>query len=603
MWNRILPVGVVVLALALGVPAWAANGGGGHTIIGDIALCVVAASVLGMAMKGLRQPLILGYILAGVVIGPEGFRLITDNQEIVTVSEIGLVLLLFMIGLEIDLRKMGAAGKLVWLPGLLQVPLCIGLALALFFLAEALGLSLGAGRFAILYTAVAVSLSSTMIVVKLLFDKMELDTLAGRITIGILVFQDLWAILALIVQPNLANPVLFDLVLTLMRGGLLVGVALLVSRNVLPYVFRASARLPELVLVLALGWCFLVALVAAHPRVGLSMEMGALIAGVSLATFPYNLEVIAKVVSIRDFFITVFFVALGMQIPMPNLSVVGVALVVAAVALSVRFIGVFGLLYAMRAGHRVSLLTTLNLAQVSEFSLVIVTMGVAHGHVGQDTLTYLIWVFAILAVLSTYLVTYSHAAQGMLSRVLRATGFRDLGGREDAEEAQEDRPLVLLGFYRIASAFLDEVRRQRPKLLSKLKVVDFNPEVREKLKTTDVACIYGDISHFDTLHHAQVEKARVVMCTIPDHVLKGTTNQRLLSLLRGMCPKAVLVMTAEGPAQALALYQAGADYVIQPSALAGVEVLNAAEQGLRGTLLRLRQDGLARLKGRNEVIA
>ena len=162
------------------------------------------------------------------------------------------------------------------------------------------------------------SLSSTLVVVKLLYDKFELDTLPGRITLGVLVIQDLWAVGMLAVQPNLENPDFFPLALSLLKGALLVVGALNISKYLLPYLFRAVAKAPELVLVSALAWCFFLAGIA--QAIGLSREMGALIAGVSLSTFPYNLDVMAKAVSIRDFFVTLFFVALGMQIPVPSLE-------------------------------------------------------------------------------------------------------------------------------------------------------------------------------------------------------------------------------------------------------------------------------------------
>jgi Kef-type K+ transport system membrane component KefB len=170
--------------------------------------------------------------------------------------------------------------------------------------------------------------------------------------------------------------------------------ALAAARYVLPRIFRPVAKVPELMLVVSLGWCFLLGLVAAHPSVGLSMEMGALIAGVAMATFPYNLDVIARVLSIRDFFITLFFVALGMQIPMPQVDVLVMAAVVGTVLVATRLAGVFGLLHLLGAGHWGSLLPTINLAQMSEFALVIVAIGVKLGHVGQESLTVVIWAFA-----------------------------------------------------------------------------------------------------------------------------------------------------------------------------------------------------------------
>lgn len=590
------------LAAGAPSPAFAASTSGGHSVIYNIALALVAASLFGLLARFLRQPLLLGYILAGVAIGPVGLGLIREHTDIVTISEIGLILLLFMIGLEIDLKKMMTAGRWVVVPGVLQVPLSAALAYAAFGWLEAGSLDLGGGSYARLYVALAVSLSSTMIVVKLLFDKMELDTLPGRITVGILVFQDLWAIIALAVQPNVDDPELGVLVRTFAMGALLVGVALLASRYVLPAIFRAVAQIPELLLVLSLGWCFLVSLVAAHPWVGLSMEMGALIAGVSLATFPYNLDVVAKAVSVRDFFITLFFVALGMQIPVPTLTMLGVALAVATVALLTRLAGVFAVLYAMRGGHRASLLATLNLSQVSEFSLVILALGIPLGHVGQDTLAIVLWVFSVLAVVSTYLVTYSHAIQSALSRGLSALGLRDLGEARETSSPRTRHPVVMLGFFRIAGAFLDEVARQHPHLLKQIKVIDFNPRVQERLEDLGVTCVYGDVGHPDTLQHAGVQDAQFVLSTVPDSFLKGTNNRKLVTVSRNLCPGAKLIAVAETVSQARELYDAGADYVLEVSHVAGDFLVAVLEGGLLGELPRFRDSSVHGLQQRRELV-
>lgn len=574
---------------------------GGHALIGNIAVAITAAAGMGLLMKLLRQPVIFGQLLAGVIIGPIGFGLITDHTQIVTIAEIGLILLLFMIGLEIDLHKMLSAGKMVLLPGLLQFPICAGLAYAGFGLLEGAGLSLGGG-YARLYFSIAVALSSTMIVVKLLYDKFELDTLPGRITVGILVFQDIWAIIVLAIQPNLADPRLAGILKTFLSGALLVAAALAVSKYVLPRIFRLVAKVPELLLVLSLGWCFLVALVAAHPGVGLSMEMGALIAGVSLATFPYNLDVIAKVVSIRDFFITLFFVALGMQIPLPDKGVLLAAAAVAAAALLVRVPGIFGILYTLKAGHRVSILTTLNLSQVSEFSLVILTLGAGFGHIAGGTVTTAIWVFSLLAVLSTYLINYSHPLQATGSRLLSAAGLKDIGKNKEAALHGKAKPVALLGFYRTASALVAELATHSPETLAHVKVVDFNPLVKKKLDAMGVSCVYGDISHPDTLKHAHLDDTRVFICTLPDHILKGSSNLRLLKSLRTMFPGAAFVMTAENPGPAAELYAEGADYVLQPSMLAGEKAAAMIHQALDGSLAPLREEAVSWLAERREIL-
>lgn len=561
-----------------GATAFAGGGGDdGHAVILNIAMSLVAGSAVAFLMHLIKQPLLLGYILAGVLIGPIGLELITDHTEIITIAEIGLILLLFMIGLEIDVRAMLRAGRKVIVPGLLQFPICAGLAYLIFGLLESAGIFLGAGTYARLYVAVAISISSTMIVVKLLFDKMEMDSLPGRITVGILVFQDIWAIIVLAIQPNLNNPEILGLARTFAAGGLLVAASLLLSRFVLPAAFRMAAKVPELVLVLAMGWCFLVALVAAHPLVGLSMEMGALIAGVALATFPYNLDVIAKATTIRDFFITLFFVALGMQIPLPTVGMVSTALAIVAVALGVRFFGLFGVLYSLKSGLRVSNLVTINLGQVSEFGLVIMTLGVGFGHIEYDTLTYSIWVFASLAVLSTYGITYSHPLHGGLSRVQSLLRFKDIGDDAPEESDKKDYHVVLLGFFRIASALLQHIREQKPDMLEKILVVDFNPVVHQKLKELGVDCVYGDIGNPDTLHHANIHAAKSIVCTIPDGILKGTSNRKLITQLKGVAPHSAIVVTAESTAQARELYDGGASYVLEAAHAAGTSLAEVLE--------------------------
>jgi Kef-type K+ transport system membrane component KefB len=584
--NRVL-TGLLVCAPSV---AFAGSPDGGSVVIRNIAVAMVAASALGVTMKLLRQPLLLGYILGGVLVGPIGLRLVTGREEIQTIAQIGLILLLFMIGLEIDLKNMLRAGRLVVLTGLLQFPVSFAVAGAMFYGLMKLGVPIGGGNYGVLYLALAIGISSTMIVVKLLYDKRELDTLAGRITVGILVFQDLWAIVALAIQPNLSQPDVGPVVKTFVSGAVVVAAALAASRYVLPRIFHLIAKVPELMLVLSLGWCFLVGLACAHPVVGLSMEMGALIAGVALATFPYNLDVNAKVLNIRDFFITLFFVSLGMQIPMPTTGAIAVALFASGILFLSRFAGVFAILFAQRSGHWAALLPTINLSQMSEFSLVILTLGTGYGHIGQEVLTVGIWTFVFLAVASTYLIAASHPVERALSRALNAMGLRDVASPTLEAKKDAARPVVLLGFYRIAAAFLDEAREREQHLLESFKVVDFNPEVRSQLEAMSLPIVYGDIANPETLHHAKVHEARVVVSTVPDSALRGTSNLKLLKTLREMCHGARLIVTAESPEQAVALYQAGADFVLQPAALAGASLLDVIDQALRGSCEGMREE-------------
>ena len=575
-------------------------------LLGSVGIAISVAAILAFIGHRLRQPLLLAYLLAGVLIGPKiGLGIVNDEASIQTVSEIGLILLLFIIGLELDLKKLLTAGRPVLVTGILQFPLCVALGL-LFF--APFGLSMRGGDFSLLYVAVCLALSSTMIVVKLLYDKFELDTLPGRITLGVLIFQDIWAIVVLGVQPNLRNPEVGKVLLSLGSGVLLVGATLLISKTVLPRVFRSVAKLPELVLIGSLAWCFIVC--AAASGVGLSREMGALIAGISISTFPYNMDVIAKVVSIRDFFVTLFFVALGMQIPMPSMGVVALALVASLFLVASRFGVVFPILRALRQGHRTSLLPSINLAQMSEFSMVIAAIGLAYGHIDVKTSALLIFVFAITSVASTYLIGYSHPLQSVLARWLAKASIRDLGHADAggrAGHAHADKDVVLLGFFTDASALVHEYEMgetpQAQAMLERLLVIDFNPDVHAELSRRGIACRYGDVANMDTLHHAGVHAPKLVVSTIPDAILKGTSNARLLQLVRRLWPDAKVIVTASGPKSALHLYDAGADFVFVSRLHSAAQMAVILEQALDDDFVAVREAHVAQIRRRREVLA
>jgi len=570
-------------------------------LLSSVGISISVAAALAFVGNWIRQPLLLAYLLAGVLIGPRiGFGLISDQASIETVSEIGLILLLFIIGLELDLKKLLSAGKPVLVTGVLQFPLCVALGLAFFI---PFGFRMSGGDFGLLYLAVCLAISSTMIVVKLLYDKFELDTLPGRITLGVLIFQDVWAIVVLGIQPNLLNPQFGKLLGSLASGVLLVAVTLVISKTVLPRLFRSVAKLPELVLIGSLAWCFIVC--AAANAVGLSREMGALIAGVAISTFPYNLDVVAKVVSIRDFFVTLFFVALGMQIPMPTPALIGMALLASAFLIASRFVVVFPILRALRQGHRASVLPAINLAQMSEFAMVIAAIGLGYQHIDQRTVSLLIFVFAITSVTSTYLIGSSHPLQERLAAWLRRAGIKDLddGRRTDTEEsALAGKDVVLLGFFTEASALVHEYEMAKHPLLDRLLVIDFNPDVHAELTRRGIACKYGDVASMQTLHHAEVHDAKLVVSTIPDTILKGTSNLRLLQQARRLCPHASVVVTASRAASALELYDAGADFVFVSRLHSAAQMAAILEQGLADGFADLRADEVARLRMRDEVL-
>jgi hypothetical protein len=333
-----------------------------------------------------------------------------------------------------------------------------------------------------------------------------------------------------------------------------------------------------------------------------------LIAGVALSTFPYALDVTAKVTSLRDFFVTLFFVGLGMTIPVPSGTLVTGALLFALFAVTSRFLTTFAPLYFLRQGLRASLLPPINLSQVSEFSLVVMALGLEENHIAAESKGLVSFAFALLAALSTFGMMKSDELTRVMISGLKRVGFRDLDGDDAKQTAGQPaghatRPRILLiGFFRTASSLLEELRRDRKNLLGEVAVVDFNPYVHATLRQRGIKVVYGDISHPETLIHAGVASAEILVCTVPDALLKGTTNAKLVRHLRDINPEAKIVAVADVLADVSTLYAAGADYVSVSrleEAEALCEVLEAIESNL---LSEIRSKLDERLHARQEVL-
>lgn len=540
------------------------------SLLTDIGLGIIFAAAASHVARVLRQPLLIGYVLGGVLLGSQlGFGLVTDEASIELISEMGLILLLFIIGLEIDLRQLIGMGRSMFVLGLAQFLGCVALALGFFRL---LGFTMGGGNFDLLYLAVALALSSTLIVVKLLHDKFETSTVAGGLTIGILVLQDVFAIAFMAFQPNLQDPHVGAVLRSFLQGGVLIAFAFLASRYVLARLFHAAGRFPELVLLSSTAWCFLICGLAEHA--GLSKEMGALIAGMSIAAFPYGTDVISKLAGVRDFFVTLFFVSLGLKVPQPSWSVLGMSGVLVVFVIASRALTVVPAARMLKLGLRTGFVTSVNLSQISEFSLVILALGAGYKHVSDDLRALVLTAMLLASVVSTYLTLYSDTVARLGLRLAGRLGFRDSDRTQDRPAHASGRDIVVLGCFREGAAFLDALHRESPELAKRILVVDFNPAVRAELEKKGYRWVYGDLSHAETLRHLGIEEAAVIISPVSDMFLKGTDNLRLLGHLRRLAPKASVVVTAEDAARAQGLREAGASVAVVPSDLAGARFVS-----------------------------
>jgi Kef-type K+ transport system membrane component KefB len=536
-----------------------------HGLLPDIGISLLAATALGFVFQLFRQPVILGYLVAGALIGPQiGLKLVVEPASIEVISEIGLILLLFIIGMELNPTKMLSSGKQLIFTGVGQFVLCVLIGLGFFLL---LGTFLGTSRIDALYLAIFCALSSTAIVVKLLYDKFELDTIPGRITLGVLIFQDIWAILVLALQPHFMNPKLHLVALALGKSVLLLGIGFFVSKYLLKWIFDKIAKTPEMVVAMSIAWCVVMAGIGAW--IGLSMEMGALIAGVSISTFPYGVHIVAKVLPLRDFFLTLFFLSIGMKIPAPNATILLGALIMVGFVIASRFLTIYPILTLAGSGRRTSFITSLNLSQISEFSLVIAMLGISYGHIEDKIMSLIIYAMAMTSVLSSYLIKGNHELYLFFDHLMERIGFGAKRGGEKTDAPEEHYPVVLLGYHRGARAFVEKLTEKAPDLIKKVLVIDFNLEVLKELNTRGIKGIFGDISSMDTLDHAHLVQADLILSSIPDMLLKGTSNEDIVRTCRQLAPKAVIMATADSADQIETLKKAGANDVMLPYSMIG----------------------------------
>ncbi len=540
-------------------------------IFADIGTIIIIATFVAFIAKRFRQPLIPAYILAGLVIGPfldylagmpgiaslfhlpQGFSLISDRSIIQTMSEIGIAFLLFMVGLEIDLRKLKDVDKIAGVGGALQV-------LLIFLVGFAASALMFFSRIESVYIGFILAFSSTMVVVKILSDRKELDTLHGRIIIGLLLVQDMMAVFALMFLGSLGSLAFWSFAASFLGGLALVLLAIYLSRFVFSRLFRYAAASQELFFLLSLTICFMFSLF--FSSIGLSIAVGAFVAGVSLGNLEYSLEITGRVRSLRDFFATMFFVSLGMQLPLSDLSQILLPLVVfMLIVLVIKPLVLLLIIGGFGYKKRTSFLTSISLAQVSEFSLIMVTQGMLLGQVSQTLFTATILLAIITISLSSYMLKYEYRLYSWLSRDLSL--FERLNTHEENLEylPKVSHEVVLVGYDRTGYSIFHKL----VKLKRKFMVIDYNPEIIKKLIRQKIPCLYGDAGNIEILEKLDFKNLKYLISTIPDR----STSLLLIKKARQASQSVIIFVMAYQVDDALLLYKAGADYVVLPHFLGG----------------------------------
>ena len=521
----------------------------------EIGVILALGSVLAYVARKFKQPPLLAYILTGIILGPMVLNTINASELIDIFSEFGIAFLLFTVGLELSLNEIKEVGKIAAMVGFAQVAIT---AAAGFMIMQLLGFALMES----IYVAIALTFSSTIIIVKLLSEDNELHSLHGKVALGILLAQDLVAIMVLIFMAGLEGqlPVNMLVMTTMLKAVILFIVAYLFTKYALRHIFDRIAHTHELLFIASLSYCFVFAYIT--HELGLSLHIGTLIAGVSLATLKYNVDIVGKIRSLRDFFIVLFFVTLGMRLIVgPGTSMWAVAILTLFVLLGNPLI-VMVIMGIEGYSKRTSMLTGMISAQISEFSLILIALGFALGHVGQDIVSLVTLVGIGTITASAYMINYNDEIYNKIGKYFRIFERKKLIDKKISLPDEEMKGhAVLFGYHRLGF----DVEQRLRKLKVPTIIVDFNPEVIDSLLSQKKKCMYGDMGDIETLDRVWLKNAKIVVSSVPS----VQDNLVLLHRMKEVKSKAVKVVIAEQIQEALELYDAGADYVILPHFLGG----------------------------------
>ncbi|MFP4523452.1 MAG: cation:proton antiporter [Candidatus Nanoarchaeia archaeon] len=516
-----------------------------------LAITLVVTSLVRL----IKQPAIIGYILSGILAGPVVFNIINATQTFATFSQIGVALLLFFVGLNLNPKVIKDTGKTSLITGLGQVIFTTSVSFLLVYL-------LGFSQTTSLYIAIALAFSSTIVIMKLLSDKKDLESLYGRISVGFLIVQDFIAIFVLLLISSLSegSNVGSLAVQTILKGLGAMILLFILTKYVLPKITTIIAKSQEFLLLFSISWCFIIS--SAFHFLNFSIEAGALLAGVTLSMSPYHVEISAKMKPLRDFFLILFFITLGSQMLFANILqniwlIAGLSLFV----LIGNPIIVMALMGILGYTKRTSFLSGLTVAQISEFSLIVVSMGVAVGHVSVEILSLITAVALLTFTGSTYMIMYSEKLYFFLSPFLSI--FERKGQKVDQHKYHKDvnHEIILFGYNRIGYDILHSLKKLKKNFL----IIDYNPEVIADLSKQGYDCRYGDAQDFELLNEINFKKAKMVISTVPS----VDSNLLILSKARQENKNSIIAVVSHQIDEAQRLYEAGATYVIMPHFLGG----------------------------------
>lgn len=533
----------------------------------QITLIISISVLLGLLARLLRQPLILAFITVGLLVGPAGLKLSGALPQLELLATMGVALLLFLVGLSINPQLIRSVGKVSLLAGLCQLVLT---AICAYLISRGLFLP----PMPSLFVAIALTNSSTIIIIKILADKKEIDSLHGRITIGITVIQDIIALIILIFISTLGNiggaEIMSSFALLTAKGVMFVVGIYVLTRYLISPLMHVLASSQELLSLFAVAWALLLA--AGGDILGFSLEIGAFFAGISLASTPYRESISLRLNDLRDFLLLFFFINLGAQLSPGQLNdLVGPALILSAFVMLGKPIFSMAVMGLLGYRRHTSFMTSVSLTQISEFSLIISAMGVSFNLIDERTLALVILISLITIGFSSHLMVN---AMSIYRRVFSLLGLFERSGRHleehgEADAAEQPADVILVGLGRYGRNIARNLHRRGKKVLA----VDFNPETLKNWRAKGRPCLYGDIEDPELFSHLPLNRARWLVNTIYGREL----NLNVLQLLQQNRFSGQTVLTAQNYAESVSFREAGADKVLRPhvdAAEHAVEFLN-----------------------------
>lgn len=532
----------------------------------ELTALIALAAAVGFLGLLLRQPMIVSFIAVGVITGPSALGIVRSHDSIQLLADLGIAVLLFLVGLKLDLKLIRTLGPVALATGLGQVTFTSVIGFAL-------GLALGLDVTTSLYVAVALTFSSTIIVIKLLSDKREVDSLHGRIAIGFLIVQDLVVVFAMMVLSALGvgsqggedGSVLLHIGTVVVYGLLMLGAVLLFIRYLANPLVGRIAHSQELLITFAIGWAALLA--AIGSQLGFSKELGGLLAGISLASTPFREAIVARLSSLRDFLLLFFFIALGSELDLGLLgSQITPAILMSLFVLIGNPLIVMVIMGFMGYRKRTGFMAGLTVAQISEFSLIFMAMGLSIGHVSPESLGLVTLVGLITISLSVYMITYSHGLYGRLEPLLgvfeRKNPFREQAlDREPS--AGDGHDVILFGLGRYGKAIAHYLKQEGYSILA----VDFNPDEVRLWKEEGNDAIYGDACDPAFVGHLPLKGVKWVVSAMPQHDIGITHQDPRLCLIEGLKDQQYdggIVISTQRLKDRESLKAAGATMILSP---------------------------------------